>query len=149
MVFNNKIKFLVRILILSVGIFAFIYSALILHSFIKSIFALAYTILSISEMLLFMNKTNNDFISFLNALIYEDFTNYYSKSRKHDQDVYSLFNQLNEKYRKIAFEKEVQHAFLQTIIRHINIGVLVLDKEGGVVLVNSYFLRLLNVKSVK
>ncbi|MBU8892474.1 MAG: PAS domain-containing protein [Bacteroidales bacterium] len=96
-----------------------------------------------------MNKTNNDFISFLNALIYEDFTNYYSRSKKHDQDVYSLFNKLNEKYRKIAFEKEVQHAFLQTIIKHINIGVLVMDNEGGVVLVNSYFLRLLNVNSVK
>ncbi|NOQ27284.1 MAG: hypothetical protein GQ564_18135 [Bacteroidales bacterium] len=149
MIFNNfKIKFFIRILILALAILALVYSILILNSFIRSLFAFAFCILSISELLKFTNKTNKDFNSFLNALIYEDFTNLYSKSKIRESNVYELFNKLNEKYRKIAFEKEVQHAFLQTIVKHINIGIIVLDKENKVVLINSFLLELLKANTI-
>jgi len=150
MVFSNyKIKFLVRVLILALSIFLMVYAALILKNFIRTLFTLAFCIASITELLNFVNKANKDFKSFLNALIYEDFTNYYSKSKSKESEVYALFNKLNEKYRKIAFEKEVQHAFLQTIIKHINIGILVLDKENNIVLVNRYLQSLLNINRIK
>lgn len=150
MVFKNfKIGFTIRILILATAILAFVYSVLILTNFIRGLFSLVFCIVSIIELLQFINKTNNDFKSFLNALIYEDFTNYYSKSKNQNPDVYELFNKLNEKYRKIAFEKEVQHAFLHTIIKHINIGILVLDKRNNIMLVNQYLLKLLDLTKLK
>ncbi len=150
MVFKKfKVGFLIRILILAAAIFALVYSALILTNFIRSLFSFAFCIASIVELLRFVNKTNTDFKSFLNALIYEDFTNYYSKSKSQDSEVYELFNTLNEKYRKIAFDKEVQYAFLQTIIKHINIGILVLDNENNAVLVNKSLLILLGLSKIK
>lgn len=151
MEFNNyKFRFVIRILILTVGVFAFVYSFLILNNFIRSLFSFAFCVISLSEFFHFVNKTNNDFKSFLNALIYEDFTNYYSsKKRKESSGVYDLFNRLNEKYRKIAFEKEVQHAFLQTIIKHISIGIFVFNENKDIVLVNNSLLNILQVKSVK
>ena len=150
MLFNNlKRKIIIRIIILTLAIFALVYSVLILNNFIRALFAFAFCMLSISELYKLVNKTNKDFSSFLNALIYEDFTNYYSKSKTQESSVYELFNKLNEKYRKIAFEKEVQHAFLQTIIKHISIGIIVLDKENKVVLMNKFLLELLNSKSIK
>jgi len=150
MVFSNyKLKFLIRILILSFSIFLLTYTSFVLQNFIRSFFALALCATSILEMLNFINRVNKDFESFLNALIYEDFTNYYSKSRGNNSKVYKLFNKLNSKYRKIAFEKEVQHAFLQTIIRHINIGILVLDEQDKIFLVNHYLQSLLDISKIK
>ena len=99
MVFSNyKIKFLVRVLILALSIFLMVYAALILKNFIRTLFTLAFCIASITELLNFVNKANKDFKSFLNALIYEDFTNYYSKSKSKESEVYALFNKLNEKW---------------------------------------------------
>jgi len=149
MVFKNyKIKFIVRVLVLTLAITAFVYSVLILHKFIRSLFAFAFCIIAILELLQFINKANRDFKSFLNALIYEDFTNHYSKIKERESEVYNLFNQLNNKYRKIAFEKEVQHAFLQTIVEHINIALIVLKENNSVVLANDYFKKLLNIQTI-
>lgn len=150
MVFKSfKVGFIIRILVLAIAILALVYSGLILNNFIRSIFSFAFCVISIAELFNFINKTNKDFMSFMNALIYEDFTNYYSKSKNQNTEVYELFNKLNEKYRKIAFEKEVQYAFLQTIIKHINIGILVLDKEKNIVLVNHFLLKLLGLPKIK
>ncbi|OFX89577.1 MAG: hypothetical protein A2W99_14735 [Bacteroidetes bacterium GWF2_33_16] len=91
---------------------------------------------------------NREFNSFLQSLIYEDFTNYYNK--KYDSTgVYNLFNQLNEKYRKISFEKEVQHSFIQTIIEHISVGIFVINENREVVLFNNNLLRIFKLRKLK
>lgn len=91
---------------------------------------------------------NREFYSFLQALIYEDFTNYYKKE-KDSTGVYNLFNQLNEKYRKISFEKEVQHSFIQTIIEHISVGIFVVNEKNEIVLFNNNLLRILKLRKLK
>ncbi len=150
MVFKDfRAGFLIRTLILTIAISALVYSGLILQNLIRTLFSLAFCVVSVLELFTYINKTNKDFKLFLSALIYEDFTNYYSKSKRPDLRVYELFNKLNNKYRKIAYEKEVQYAFLQTIIQHINIGILVLDKVYNIVLSNDYFKELLKVNILK
>lgn len=134
---------------LTIAISALVYSGLILQNLIRTLFSLAFCVVSVLELFTYINKTNKDFKLFLSALIYEDFTSYYSKSKRSDLRVYELFNKLNNKYRKIAYEKEVQYAFLQTIIQHINIGILVLDKVYNIVLSNDYFKELLKVNILK
>ena len=147
----NKLfyKFFIRIIVLSMALFALIYCAFIWQNIIRSFFAFVFILISITEFLHFVNKTNKDLKSFVNALIYEDFSNFYSKSKTQTSELYGLFNKLNNKYRKIAFEKEVQHAFLQTIIEHISIGILVVDFKKNVLLVNNTLLKLIRSNSIQ
>lgn len=146
---NFKTQFIVRIIILVIAIVAAIYSILILKNFIRSFFAVALCLFSVIELFQFLDSMNKEFKSFLHALIYEDFSNYYSNKRKDKAKIYGLFNELNSKYRKIAYEKEVQHAFVNTIIEHISIGVVVIDIDQNVVLVNNKLLELFHCKQIK
>ena len=145
---NNKIRFLIRLLILAIGILILVYSALILKNVIRSFFAITFCVISVAEFFHFLNKTNRDFKFFITALLYEDFTNYYSKSKQKESEVYELFNKLNTKYRNIAYEKEIQHALLKTIIKHISVGILVINEQDEVTLVNDYLLKFLGVSSI-
>lgn len=145
---NNKIKFLVRLVILALGLFLLLYAAVILKNGIRSFFAIIFCIASVWEFMIFLNRQNRDFESFINALLYEDFSNFYSKDKEHESDIYKLFNQLNTKYRTIAYEKELQHSLLHTIIKNISIGILVLKDKGEIMLINDYLLQLLNLKKL-
>jgi len=145
---NYKLSFVFRIAILVVALIALVYSAFILRNFMRSLFSFIFSVISILEFFHFLNKMNREFNSFLQSLIYEDFTNYYNK--KYDSTgVYNLFNQLNEKYRKISFEKEVQHSFIQTIIEHISVGIFVINENREVVLFNNNLLRIFKLRKLK
>jgi nitrogen fixation/metabolism regulation signal transduction histidine kinase len=145
---NYKLQFIIRIAILVLGLLALVYSVFILHNFIRSLFSIFYCIISIAEFYYFLNKMNRDFKSFLQALIYEDFSNYYNK-KNDSTGVYNLFNQLNEKYRKIGFDKEVQHSFIQTIIEHISVGIVVINENKEIVLLNNNLLQLFKIRKIE
>lgn len=145
---NNKIKLLLRIVILSFGLLLLVYSAVILKNGIRSFFALAFCVATIWELFIFLNKINRDIETFINALLYEDFSNYYSKDKERQDKIYTLFNKLNTKYRTIAYEKEMQHALLLTIIRNISIGIMVTKEKNQVMLANDYLLELLHIKGI-
>jgi len=144
---NYKLNFIIRIVILVIGLSALIYSIIVLQNFMRGLFSLVFCVISVVEFFNFLNKMNRDFKSFLKALIYEDFTNYYSK-KKDSTGIYNLFNQLNEKYRKISFEKEVQHSFIQNIIEHISVGIVVINENREIVLKNNNLLKLLKLRKI-
>lgn len=146
---NYKTQFLVRITILVLALAAFVYSLIILHNFMRSLFSAVFCIISILEFFSFLNNINREFKSFLQALIYEDFSNYYSTKQKDKEEIYRLFNKLNSKYRKISFEKEVQYALITTIIEHISIGIAVFDNEKNIELKNNNLLKLFKCNSIK
>jgi len=137
----QKIKIILRIIILIAGLTAFVYSFVVLKSFMRSLFSLVFCILSIVELFHYLNKMHNDFKYFIQALIYEDFSNYYKS--EDSKSIYNLFNQLNTKYRKIASDKEVQYALIQTIIQNISIGIIVSDDDNNIELINQNINKLL------
>lgn len=145
---NYRLQFIIRILILVLGLLALIYSAFILHNFMRGLFSFIICVFSVLEFFHFLNKMNRDFKSFLQALIYEDFSNYYNK-KNDSTGVYNLFNQLNEKYRKISFDKEIQHSFIQTIIEHISVGIVVVNENKEIVLLNNNLLKLFKIRKIE
>jgi len=144
---NYKLKFILRIMILVLGLTALVYSFVVLKSFMRTLFSSVFCILSIIELFQYLNKMHKDFKYFIQALIYEDFSNHYKS--EDSKNVYNLFNQLNSKYQKIAFDKEVQYALIQTIIQNISIGIIVSDKNNNIELINNKINRLLKCNKLK
>ncbi|MBI9052192.1 MAG: HAMP domain-containing histidine kinase [Bacteroidales bacterium] len=143
-----KLPFIIRLSVLVLGLIASVYSIFILQNSIRSIFSVAICVISIAELFNFLNRMNNEFKTFLQALIYEDFSNYYSSKRKDKAGIYNLFNQLNSKYKKIALEKEIQFTLIKNIIEHISIGIIVLDQDDKLVLNNTKLLTLFKCNKI-
>jgi nitrogen fixation/metabolism regulation signal transduction histidine kinase len=106
--------------------------------FTYTVIALVLIILVI-ELGMFLNRTNRELSGFLENIRNREFS-----IRFNEQDVkgtrrelYRTFNEVLQVYRDIRIEKEVQFRFLEHIIELIEIGILVLDDGGKVVLMNT------------
>lgn len=92
-----------------------------------------------------INQTNRDLANFLSAVKYDDFTTNTSTVNKgeHFEELHESFNMINRKFQDIRAEKEANHQFLQTLVQHVDIGLLCVDEQGEVVLMNHALQNLL------
>jgi nitrogen fixation/metabolism regulation signal transduction histidine kinase len=91
------------------------------------------------ELYFFLNRTIRELVRFLEHIRNRDF----SLSMDEDEakgmrkNLYRIFNDVLQTYRDIRIEKEVQFRFLEHIIELIEIGIIVFDQKGKVVLSNT------------
>lgn len=82
------------------------------------------------------------FMEFAESVKYRDFTRRYSSLRKnkHEKEVYSSFNLINDIFREISSEKEFQHQYLSEIFNMLDAAILLYHaKTGKVELINEAF----------
>lgn len=101
---------------------------------------------SVYQLIRYVNHTNRELANFFTAIKYDDYTlNTFSgrkgKSFEILQDTLQL---ISKKFRDIRAEKEANHQFLQTIIHHVEIGILCVREDGEVVLMNEALQNLLH-----
>jgi nitrogen fixation/metabolism regulation signal transduction histidine kinase len=102
-------------------------------------------VLTVGDMIHKVNQSNRDFTAFLLGIKYEDFSATYSGHHKGKTfgEMYDAFNQINRKFLNIKAEKEANHQYLQTIVEHVSVGLLCLDEEGNVFMMNKALKKLL------
>jgi signal transduction histidine kinase len=78
-----------------------------------------------------VNKTNYSLVKFLDALKNEDFSVYFSPSKKGDSfvKVYDDFNLIIKLFKQNKIEKEAQFKYFQYILEHVNLGIVSIKKE--------------------
>ena len=88
---------------------------------------------------------------FLMGIQYEDFSATYSGYHKGTSfgKLYEAFNLITTKFRNIKAEKVANHQYLQTIIEHVNTGLLCINEEEEVVLMNKALKELLRKPYLK
>ncbi|MEM9824869.1 MAG: ATP-binding protein, partial [Bacteroidota bacterium] len=94
----------------------------------------------------YVDQTNQDFTAFLLGIKYEDFSATYSGKHKGKTfgELYDAFNQINRKFLDIRSEKEAHYQYLQTIVENVDVGLLCLDEDDKVVLMNKKLQQMLN-----
>ena len=105
-----------------------------------------FLIIAIGSLISYVNQTNRDLANFLSAVKYDDFTTNSSTVRKgdHFEDLHESFNMINRKFLDVRAEKEANHQFLQALVQHVDIGLLCLNDEGEVILMNDALQGLLH-----
>ena len=70
-------------------------------------------------------------VKFLNALKNQDFSVYFSPSKKGDSfvKVYDDFNLIIKLFEKNKIEKEAQYTYFKYILEHVNLGIISIKKE--------------------
>jgi nitrogen fixation/metabolism regulation signal transduction histidine kinase len=79
----------------------------------------------------YVNNTNYSLVKFLDALKNEDYSVYFSPSKKGDSfaKVFDDFNLIIKIFKKNKIEKEAQYKYFKYILEHVNLGIISINKE--------------------
>ncbi|MEM6380377.1 MAG: PAS domain-containing protein, partial [Bacteroidota bacterium] len=100
----------------------------------------------VANFIRYVNQTNRDLANFFASVKYDDFTANTNSSLKGAsfEDLYAGFNLVNRKFRDIRAEKEANHQFLQTIVQNIEVGLLCINQDGEIILMNDALQQMLH-----
>ena len=148
---DDKIILWTRILplIISIYLSAYIFIAYgVGIIFFTAVFIIAFQAYSLNKT---FNKANQKIIQFFNSIRYDDFSTIYPEKKPEEfSDVlHHEFNAVLKKFREIRAEKEVQYQYLRTVMNHIGIGILTIEKTGDIKMMNTAARRLLSIEKTK
>ena len=99
----------------------------------------------------YVDASNRELARFFDSVRYADFTRKmappFGDSGFHELN--AALNDVVEQIRQYREEKEEQYRYLQTIVQHIGIGLIVFDDTGKVDLVNNAARRILNMSNIR
>ncbi|QNF31592.1 GHKL domain-containing protein [Adhaeribacter swui] len=155
MVYNNfRARLLLKIakLVFTICLLAFV---VIYQQWYVSGFCLALVIAAQFYFLVeYVEQTNRELTRFFSAIRYSDFTQRFAPEGKNPtfKLLYHEFNEVIEAFQRIKADKEANHLYLQTIVEHMSIGILIFNAAGEVKLLNKAGKELLRtpyLKSIK
>ncbi len=152
MVYNNfRARLLLKIgkLIFTISLLAFI---IFYQQWYVSAFCLALFIAAqIYFLIEYVEQTNRELTRFFSAIRYSDFTQRFATEGKNPtfKLLYHEFNEVIIAFQRIKADKEANHLYLQTIVEHMSIGILIFDNDGEVKLWNKAAKELLRVPYLK
>ncbi len=146
-----KVNVAVRQVTLVLIMLGFFYCLYYTNFYVTTAILLIVAALLFWDTVNYMDKTNQDFTAFLMGIQYEDFSATYSGYHKGSSfgKLYEAFNLITTKFRNIKAEKVANHLYLQTIIEHVDTGLLCLNEEEEVVLMNKALKNLLKKPYLK
>jgi two-component system nitrogen regulation sensor histidine kinase NtrY len=146
-----RIRLIARILLLSafmVGFFSFLLPTKYYATILVTALAIIYQVYALIR---YVEHTNRDLNRFLLAVKHEDFSSTFSGKELGPsfKELLDTFNDIMEKVRRSRSEKEEHYRYLQTVVQHVGIGLLVFQPDGGVELINKSARRMLKVPRLK
>ena len=93
-----------------------------------------------------LERGTRDLLSFLEAIEYSDFTQSFSSPYKDARfkNLYGAFSRVMQAFKDTRAKNEVQRRYLETLVRHIGIGLLCYHPDGSVQLINNAAKKLMD-----
>jgi two-component system, NtrC family, nitrogen regulation sensor histidine kinase NtrY len=103
------------------------------------------------ELIRFVYRTNRDLLRLFNSLEHGDFAVTFQQGfrDKSFRDLEDSFNRIVEVYKKVKIEKEAQYHLINRIVNNVNAGILALDAEDKISLMNPAFEKIAGLKEIK
>ncbi|WP_299821333.1 ATP-binding protein [uncultured Pontibacter sp.] len=98
-------------------------------------------------LVLYQDRTNKQFLRFLNSIKYDDFTELFKvgPEGKQQQELALKLNEVMHKFREVRAEKEAHLQYFEMIVQHIGIGIISYKPDGTIMLLNQAAKKLLRV----
>ncbi|UZR93950.1 sensor histidine kinase [Chondrinema litorale] len=148
---SYRVNILFRILLLILSITLFLYCFFIIHKHLRAFYVFVLISLQFFEFFYFTDKVNRDLSNFMLAVTNNDFSSHFGGIRGNSfEKLYNSFNQISNRMQELNNEREMHFLQLQTLIDHIDIGILSFDKTGEILLLNPFMKeKILNSKLVR
>lgn len=146
--FRLVIVFRVLLLILNTLLLVYFYTG---NNFITSWFLLVLLAAQTYMLIYYAEQSNRRLGKFLDSIRYNDFATTFSANVKGKtyEHLNTSFNEVIGLFKNTRAEKEAQYNYLQTVIQHINIGIIAYRKDGEVDIVNNAIKRLFGINNLK
>jgi nitrogen fixation/metabolism regulation signal transduction histidine kinase len=135
-----RVGVLWRLVIITIVIAGVLYFALILGQWISACIVCGLLIFLLIELFGYVTMTNRKLTRFMESIRYADFVSGFSA----DDNLGASFRQLNtsfnevmDAFRKERSEKEEHLQYLNTVVEHVNTGLLAYNELGEVELINA------------
>ncbi len=152
MVFKNfKINTIVRVLVLSLSIFIFVLFLENEKFYIMPFVLGILIVLQVVLLIYYVDRTNIQLTNFLNAIKFSDFSTSFKIEGLGTSfdNLKDSFNQVINEFVKIRSEKEEHFYYLQNIVEHIEVGILVFYSDGKVKLINKAAKNLFEINRIE
>ncbi|MDZ4715193.1 MAG: ATP-binding protein [Cytophagales bacterium] len=154
MKFFRDFRFRVAIRVGMIGLVMALFVYMVNHP--NMVFAAILTGLAIVGQLLelysFTSQTNRKLTRFLESVKYSDFISGFTADNKLGssfRDLNAEFNEVLEAFRKARSEKEEHWQYLNTVVQQVRTGILSVDTNGDVQLINTNAKRFMGVVAIK
>jgi nitrogen fixation/metabolism regulation signal transduction histidine kinase len=152
MVFNRfRIALSLRVILMSLTLLAlFLLLDFPKYKFSAAIVAIIF-IIEVILLIGFVERTNRKLTRFFESIRYADFSSSFSDPGlgKSFEDLSREFNQVIETFRKYRTEKEEHYNYLQTVIQHVPIGIIVFKRDGKVEVFNQGLSKILKTRNIR
>jgi two-component system nitrogen regulation sensor histidine kinase NtrY len=147
MVYRNfRINIVIRILLIFATLALMAYWLVGGH-YLRSAYLGILIILLLAELFIYIDRLNRNLASFFTSILADDYSVRLSDFRKgHSfRKLYEILNAINEKMKFLSKEKETRSQYLGSLIDQSGVGILSLDLNGKIYLVNKAFRELLGL----
>lgn len=99
----------------------------------------------------YIEATNRDLSRFFESIKYADFSQSFSSHQKGKtfHELYQAINAVIQDFHQARREKEEQYRYLQTVVQHIGVGIIVFKMNNEVDLINNAAKRLLKISHLR
>jgi nitrogen fixation/metabolism regulation signal transduction histidine kinase len=118
---------------------------------ISSIILALIIILQIASLVNYVERTNKRLTTFLESIRHSDFVSSFSDQGlgKSFDDLNNAFNEVINEFKKTRASREENFNYLQTVVQHISIGIIVFQKNGKVDIFNNAIKRILRINNIR
>jgi two-component system, NtrC family, nitrogen regulation sensor histidine kinase NtrY len=112
---------------------------------------IAIIIGQIFDLVKYVERTNKKLTVFLESIRHSDFVSSFSDHGLGSSfdDLNQAFNEVIEEFRKARAAKEEHFNYLQTLVQHVSIGILVFRRDGKVDLINNALKRMFRISNLR
>ncbi|MDX5436289.1 MAG: PAS domain-containing protein, partial [Pontibacter sp.] len=138
---------LLRLLLLVVVILSLLLTIYRTDWYVTAFCLFLLALFLVYDLVYFVERTNRDISSFLEAMLHSDFTQRFATENKNTsyRKLYQSFNAVSEAFMRIKAEQEANYHYLQAIVEQVSVGIITYDETGNVLLANQAVKDMLHV----
>src|SRR5690349_16398696 len=145
-------RVVIRIILLRGSLSLFMFMICRANMMFASILTGFIIIIQLVEIFRFVSQTNRKLTRFLESVKYSDFISGFNsdnKLGKNFKDLNVAFNEVLEAFRKARSEKEEHWQYLNTLVQQVRTGIISIDPEGNIQLINANAKKFLGTPTIK
>lgn len=148
---NFRITVIWRVIVLSASLLLWCYLLLHTKYYVSIGILIPIIILQIVSLIRYVEHTNRQLSRFLTAIRYSDFSQSFRESKLgHSfEELNEAFSRIIDKFKEERAEKQEHYRYLQTVVRHIGIGLISFNHKGEVELINTAAKRLFDIPTLR
>jgi len=137
---NFRLNILARLLIVLAALSLLAFWIINRH-YLRVVYLSVVIVLLVVELFYFIDRRNRDLDHFLSALLNDDYMmviKQYQKGRSY-AGLYKTMNEIRQRFTTLSGEKELKIHYLGSLVEQTRVGIVSLDSDGKIQLVNRAF----------